>query len=283
MSLRADPLAVTAHELGQGSGIRSEVLGDAAMLAEHFAAALVAEVHEARARGRPHAVFIVPVGPVGQFELFARACNEARLSLANLVLINMDEYLTPAGDWITLGDPLSFRAHMERALWSRLDPALAPPPEFQHFPDPHDPQATNRLIERVGGVDVAFGGVGITGHIAFNDPPEPGEVVDEASFAARPTRVVTLNRETRTINAVTATRGNIDRIPRMAVTVGMKEILAARKIRLYLNRPWQCAIVRKLLHGPIGPAVPASLVRRHHDVAITMTAEVTQLPEPVLR
>ena len=97
------------------------------------------------------------------------------------------------------------------------------------------------------------------------------------------TRVVALSRETRTINAVTATRGNIDRIPRTAVTVGMKEILQARKIRLYLNRPWQCAIVRKLLHGPITAAVPASLVRHHPDVQVTMTREVTQLPEPVLR
>jgi hypothetical protein len=41
-----------------------------------------------------------------------------------------------------------------------------------------DPWATNRLIERSGGVDVAFDGVGITGKLAFNDPPEPGETAD---------------------------------------------------------------------------------------------------------
>jgi glucosamine-6-phosphate deaminase len=243
----------------------------------------VAEVRAAKERRQRHVVFIVPVGPVGQFEVFAQHCNAAQLSLTELVLINMDEYLTPAGDCVPLTDPLSFRAHMERALWSRLDPALAPPPAHRHFPDPRDPQATGRLIERCGGVDVAFGGVGITGHLAFNDPPEPGENTDAEAFARLPTRVVTLNRETRTINAVTAARGNLDRIPHTAVTVGMKEILAARKIRLYLNRSWQCAIVRKMLHGPITAAVPASLVRRHPDVAVTMTAEVTQLPEPVLR
>jgi len=172
---------------------------------------------------------------------------------------------------------------MERNLWSRLDPLLAPQPRYRHFPDPHDCRATNRLIDECGGVDVAFGGVGITGHLAFNDPPEPGETVSADDFAALPTRVVTLNRETRTINSVTAARGNIDRIPKTAVTVGMKEILEARKIRLYLNRSWQCAIVRKLLHGPVTSAVPASLVRRHPDVTLTITREVTQLPEPELR
>lgn len=277
-----DALSVPPEKLGAGSGCRCEVVADAAALVQHFAATMVAEVREAKARAQPFVVFIVPVGPIGQFELFAQYCNEMRLSLSELVLINMDEYLSPVGAYIPVTDALSFRAHMERALWSRLDPALAPPLEHRHFPDPRDPQSTNRLIERCGGVDVAFGGVGITGHLAFNDPPEPGETVDTESFANLPTRVVALNRETRIINAVTATRGNIDRIPRTAVTVGMKEILAARKIRLYLNRSWQCAIVRKLLHGPVTAAVPASLVRRHPDVRVTMTIEVTQLPEPVL-
>ncbi len=281
--MTADALAVPPEALGEGSGCACEVVADANALTQHFAATMIAEVRAAKERARPYVVFIVPVGPIGQFELFARTCNEMRLSLSELVLINMDEYLTPAGDYIPLSDALSFRAHMERALWSRLDPALAPPVEQRHFPDPHDPQATNRLIERCGGVDVAFGGVGITGHLAFNDPPEPDAAFDNDAFANLPTRVVELNRETRTINAVTATRGNIDRIPRTAVTVGMKEILEARKIRLYLNRSWQCAIVRKLLHGPVTAAVPASLVRRHPDVRVTMTAEVTQLPEPVLR
>jgi glucosamine-6-phosphate deaminase len=278
-----DALEVPPDQLGQGSGCRCEVVADSAALARHFADAMVAEFQDAKSRARPFVVFIVPVGPIGQFELLAQRSNEMQISLRDLVLINMDEYLTSEGDYIPTSDALSFGSHMERALWSRLDPALAPPPAHRHFPDPRDPQSTNRLIERCGGVDVAFGGVGITGHLAFNDPPEPGEIVDNESFASLPTRVVALSRETRTINAVTATRGNIDRIPRRAVTVGMKEILEARKIRLYLNRPWQCAIVRKLLHGPITAAVPASLVRRHPDVHVTMTTEVTQLPEPVLR
>ena len=281
--MREDALKVPPDQLGQGSGCRCEVVADGAALAWHFADTIVAEFQEAKSRARSFIAFIVPVGPIGQFELFAQRCNEMQISLRDLVLINMDEYLTAEGDYVPTSEALSFRSHMERALWSRLDPALAPPPAHRHFPDPRDPQATNRLIERCGGVDVTFGGVGITGHLAFNDPPEPGETVDNEAFASLPTRVVALSRETRTINAVTATRGNIDRIPRTAVTVGMKEILGARKIRLYLNRSWQCAIVRKLLHGPITAAVPASLVRRYPDVHVTMTTEVTQLPEPVLR
>ena len=139
------------------------------------------------------------------------------------------------------------------------------------------------MIARLGGTDVAFGGVGITGHLAFNDPPEPGEPLDADAFAGLPTRVVRLSRETLTINSVTAARGNIDRIPKLAVTVGMKEILEARKIRVFMNRPWQCAVVRKLLHGPVTAACPASLLQRHPDVRVTITREAAELPEPTLR
>ena len=118
--------------------------------------------------------------------------------------------------------------------------------------------------------------------MAFNEPPEPDEPLDVDAFAARPTRVVRLARETRTINAVTVARGAIDLVPEHAVTVGMHEILGARRLRLFLNRPWQCGIVRKLLHGPVTPAVPASYAQRHPDAALVVTEEVTRSPMPVL-
>ena len=279
-----NPLAISPEALGHGSPCRLAVVDDAEAIAAAFADMMIDAYRSAKAAGRERVVFIVPVGPVGQFERLAARANAERLSLADLVLINMDEYLSPDGrDFIPADDPLSFRGHMQRHLWDRLDPALAPPSEHRHFPDPQGPEATTDLIERRGGVDVTFGGVGITGHLAFNDPPEPGEPMDLEGFAALPTRIVRLSRETLTINSVTASRGNIDRIPRLAVTVGMKEILASRKVRLFMNRPWQCAIVRKLLHGPVTPAVPASLLQRHPDVLVTITREVAQLPEPVLR
>ena len=276
-------LAVRPELLGVGSPVALEIVPDMPALVRHFAAALLAEYRACLAAGRSHAVFIVPVGPVGQFDLLAAHCNAERQSLAQLVLINMDEYLADDGGFIPESDPLSFRAHMTRHFYGKLDPALAPPLAQNIFPDPRDPAALQGVIDGYGGVDVCFGGVGITGHLAFNDPPEPGAPDDLAAFADLPTRVVTLSRETLTINAVTAARGNIARIPRTAVTVGMREILAARKLRFYMNRPWQCAMIRRLLHGPVTADVPASLLQRHPDARVTATVEVTQMPEPELR
>jgi glucosamine-6-phosphate deaminase len=119
--------------------------------------------------------------------------------------------------------------------------------------------------------------------VAFNDPPEPGEKITLEEFRNLPTRVVRLSRETRLINSVTACRGNIDRIPELAVTVGMKEILESRKVRIYLNRLWQSAIVRKILYGPVTLAVPGSLLQNHPEVRFVLTDYVAELPEPELK
>jgi glucosamine-6-phosphate deaminase len=131
-------------------------------------------------------------------------------------------------------------------------------------------------------VDACYGGIGINGHMAFNEPPEPGEVVAEEAFAARPTRSLNLSRETRTINSVTV-GGEMAIVPQRAVTVGMAEILASRRLRFYCNRPWQRAVVRRVLHGPITAACPASLLRTHRDAAVIVADFVAEPPEIGLR
>ncbi len=277
--MNGDPLSIAPDMLGRGTGIAVTVVPDAAALTRAFADMLLDEYQAARAAGRRRVLFIVPVGPVGQYDLLAARCNAERLALTDLTLIGMDEYLTPSGDWIDEADPRSFRRHMRRHFLDLMDPAKAPRVVFPH---PARAGEIAALIADSGGVDVTFGGVGIAGHVAFNEPPEPGEPLDVDAFAARPTRVVRLARETRTINAVTVARGAIVLVPERAVTVGMHEILGARRLRLFLNRPWQSGIVRKLLHGPVTPTVPASYAQRHPDAALVMTEEVTRSPMPVL-
>jgi len=131
-------------------------------------------------------------------------------------------------------------------------------------------------------VDACFGGIGINGHLAFNEPPEPGQSLSVPEFAALPTRVLSLSRETRTINSVTV-GGEVSVIPRGAVTVGMKEILGARRLRIYCNRLWQSAVVRRALHGPLTSEFPASLLRLHDDAWLTVAEYVAARPDIRLR
>lgn len=276
-----DYLTIPATELGRGTAVRVRVLGDMASLARDLADAMKQEILTAQRAGRA-ATLIVPVGPVDQFPLLAQAINAGRIDCRDVMLINMDEYLTDDDRFVPNDHPLSFRGYMERAFYALLDPALAPRPEHRVFPDPQDCAAVPRLIAARGGVDACFGGIGINGHIAFNEPPEPGVTMSEEAFAALPTRVLSLARETRTINSVTV-GGEIGLIPQRAVTVGMKEILAARRLRFYCNRPWQSAVVRRVLHGPLTAACPASLLRRHPDAGITVADYVATPPNIRLR
>jgi glucosamine-6-phosphate deaminase len=303
-----DYLSIPAAELGKGTPVAVRVLGDMASVARDVAEAMRGEILSAQRAGRP-ATLIVPVGPVDQFPILAQRINDERIDCRDVVLINMDEYLTDDDQFVPADHPLSFRGYMERAFYGLIDPALAPRAENRVFPDPNDCGAIQRLIDQRGGVDACFGGIGINGHIAFNEPPEPGDPIgcssgresaptparksepthvdcyteaDVTAFAALPTRVLSLARETRTINSVTV-GGGIEVVPHRCVTVGMKEILGARRLRFYCNRPWQSAVVRRVLHGPVTPACPASLLRRHGDAMITVADYVAAPPNIGLR
>jgi len=277
MKMLPDYLKVPAADLGKGTPVKVRILGDMASIGHAVAGDMRVEI-----LNNPAATLIVPVGPVDQYSWLAQMINDQRINCRDVVFINMDEYLTDDDRFIPADHPLSFRGFMDRLFYDRLDPALAPPPENRVFPDPQNPGAVPQLIERRGGVDACFGGIGINGHFAFNEPPEPGVTMSVKEFAALPTRVLSLTRETRTINSVTV-GGEISVIPHRAVTVGMKECLGARRLRLYCNRPWQSAVARRALHGPITAACPASLMRLHPDAVLTVADYVAQPPNIMLR
>jgi len=274
-------LVVVAEALGCGTPVTVRICGDQRHVAEDMARAILLAIRECQQAGRA-ATLILPVGPVDQFPILATLINEQKLDCRDVLIINMDEYLDDDDQWVPLDHPLSFRGFMNRKFYDLLDPALAPRPENRIFPDPNNCGAIGRLVAERSGIDACFGGIGINGHIAFNEPPEPGESVSVEEFAARPTRVLDLARETRTINSVTV-GGDIGVIPRRAVTVGMKEILASRKLRFYCNRPWQRGVVRRALHGPITAGCPASLLRLHPDAELTVADYVAQPPDIQLR
>ena len=143
------------------------------------------------------------------------------------------------------------------------------PPEQRVFPDPADPGKVDRLIEELGGVDIAFGGIGINGHLAFNEA-QP-ELTPE-QFAALGTRVLTLTPETKTANAIGDRGGAIAAMPNKAVTIGIKQILGARKVRLGVFREWHRAVVRQAAYGEVTAAFPVTLLQNHPDAAIYTNA-----------
>jgi glucosamine-6-phosphate deaminase len=266
-------MAIGREELGQGTRVALRIAGDALALAE----AMAEEMAELIRAGRPVCA-IVPVGPVDQYARLARKIAAETLDCSNATFINMDEYLGDDGGWIDPAHPLSFRGFMDRAFYGRLPASARFRPENRIFPDPRNLAALAEQIAARGGVDICFGGIGLNGHLAFNEP----EDVSVEDFAARPARVLAIAPESRAHMAVNLSCA-LDVIPRRAVTVGMREILAARRLSVYANRPWQCGVVRQALHGPVSPLCPASYLQRHPDARLTLADYVAEPREVCLR
>ena len=271
-----DIMAIGPDELGRGSNIRVETAGSRDDVAWHFAWTMARTIRKHNAEGR-RTVFILPVGPTGQFSRLAAICNAEGISCRDLVVINMDEYCLADGSPVPPDHPYSFRGFMEREFYPLLDEDKGVRAEHRHIPDPAAPEETGRLIEEFGGVDVCFGGIGMNGHVAFNEPPEPGSDVTDEQFRALPTRLLDVSRETRVVNSIYC-GGDLEGVPPKCVTVGMKEILASRRLHFYLDWPWQQAPVRRTLHGPVTRHFPASFLQTHRDCTITMADYVAQRP-----
>lgn len=240
--------------------IPTACLADSQAVFRAIADEMVDAIKENNSKGEP-TVFIVPVGPVGQYPWFIERIIKEGISLKDVWMINMDEYLADEQTYIARDDKLSFRGFMDREVYSKLPEELNVPEAQRIFPDPADPDAITRLIQRLGKVDICFGGIGINGHLAFNEAEE----VSAKEFATRTTRVLRISRETRCANAIGDLNGAIDAMPQYAVTIGMKEILSARKVRLGVFRPWHRAVIRQALFDEPSGHFPVTLLQDHPD------------------
>ena len=132
------------------------------------------------------------------------------------------------------------------------------------------------LIEELGGVDICFGGIGINGHLAFNEAQD--ELTPE-QFKALHTRVLAITPETRTANAIGDFNGALDDMPRWCVTIGMNEIFNARKVRLGCFRNWHRAVVRHAAYGEVSAHFPATIMQTHPDALLRVTEYVAALSD----
>ena len=253
--------------------IPMEVMADKPTVFQAIAREMADEIKARNAAGKT-TVFICPVGPIGQYPYFVQLVNQERISLKNCWFINMDEYLNDDDTYIDKESPLSFRGFMERTVYTQIDEGLLMPPEQRVFPNPADPGYVDRLIEELGGVDIAFGGIGINGHLAFNEA-DPSKTTEQ--FKQLKPRVLPITPETRTANAIGDYGGRLEDMPTHCVTIGFSEIFHARKIRLGVFRDWHRAVVRRAGYGEKTADFPVSILAEHPDALIRMTEFVASV------
>ena len=240
-----------------------------------MALAMLEEIMKNNEKGKK-TVMIVPVGPTDQYPILARLVNTLGVSLKNVWFFNMDEYMMSPTEMIDPSHGMSFKKRMQDGFYSLVRDDLIMPESQRIFPEAGKEKDFDLLIENLGGVDLCLGGLGINGHIAFNEPAEDDDPITAEEFAALPTRVLPISRETKTINAYGYQRGDLRGMPEWCITIGMKQILSAKRIYIALNRDWQHGIVKHVLRDTPQPQLPASLLQRHSDVTICGYAGVVE-------
>ncbi len=274
--------AIPIKDLGKGSGIQLEPCDVEVDLYWKMAIEILETIEENNKKDED-TLMVVAYGPLGPYARLVYLVNHYRVSLRRCTFIMMDEYLNDDHTYIDRNDPLSFRGGMDRNFYDLVDPELNLLPENRLVPDPERLGQLQELIDRFGKLDMAWGGVGINGHFAFNEPPRESEECSNEEFLARATRVLEIAPETKTINSFMNCGGDLDGIPRHCVTVGMKEMYQARKVRMCMPRGWNAGALRKVLHGPVDCRVPCSLFQNHPDAKLFATREAMASPTPVIR
>ena len=269
-----DNYLISAEELKANSKVPLLTVDSPYDMFVEFAAQMISEIVENNKKNKK-TVFILPCGPIGQYPVFAKFVNHLKIDLKNTYIIHMDEYIMDDGNLISDTDIFSFKRCMNENFYSLIDSDLVMTPEQRIYPNPENLKEIPELIEKLGGVDIAFGGVALNGHIAFNEP-QPELSVDE--FSKLPTRIVTLTPETRIKDAILSRGGAVDTVPKNAITIGMKEILGARKLRLSMTLDMQRAVVRTVCTGDVTSACPASLMQNHPDAMLIVTKNVVEKP-----
>jgi len=270
-------MAMPIEELRRAARIPFRLLPDIPALLDDFARSIAAEIRARNALGEPTRL-ILPVGPVAHYRTLVEITNRERISWRNVHTFNMDEFLDWQGRPIPLDHPLSFEGFMRRELVAKIDADLRIPDSQCHFPHPFRIDEISEKIREAGGIDCCYGGVGYHGHVAFNEPPiSRWNKVSVDELRNSLTRVLMLGGDSIVVQSIHSAGGNSHAIPPMAVTLGMRDILASRRIRLYLAAGERHrAIFRIAVAGEVSTDYPATLVQGHPDSEIVINQAAAQ-------
>ncbi len=270
-------LALSVEELvsqAQGHLKVTETLDE---LYEFLADEMIKEFQKAAA-GNKIVSYIMPVGPTQPYRIMAAKINFLNLSLRNVRFFFMDEYCDENDNLIPETHPLSFRGQIGGLFFNHVRPDLLMPKEQIIFPTLENLASLPGMIEEGGGIEVCYGGIGIHGHLAFNEP-EPG-------VAESDPRILTINEFTRTIDS-TRHRGvgdNLENFPRRAITLGMKQCLGARRVLTMTRNEsreffWANTIIRIAALGQPGDDYPVTYLRNHPNYLIATDIATATAPK----
>ena len=217
---------------------------------------LSANIIAAQIISKPNCVLGLATGssPIGTYKNLAEYAKTGDVDFSTVTSVNLDEYVGLDGT-----NDQSYRYFMNTNLFSKVNIDI----NKTHVPNgcADDPETEcknyDALIESLGGIDLQLLGIGLDGHIGFNEPD---------NCFTKETHMVTLDPSTIEANA--RFFASKDDVPTKALTMGMGAIMAAKKVLLIANGKNKKEILEKSFYGPITPEVPASILQLHPDVTV---------------
>jgi len=242
------------------SNIRLEIADDYDSMSQKAAQIFAQALREA-----PNGAFGFATGstPVGLYRELINMHKEEGLDFSGITTYNLDEYHP-----LDRESDQSYYYFMQQNLFGQVnvDPAKLNIPDGKAQDAAAEATAYEAKLDATGGLVMQILGIGMNGHIGFNEPSD--------SFGAN-TRHVPLAE--MTINSNARFFENPAEVPRHAITMGIRSIMMAKNILLVANGEGKADILRDALLGPITPLVPASVLQLHPSIVVVADKEAASL------
>ncbi|QCX33397.1 glucosamine-6-phosphate deaminase [Caloramator sp. E03] len=238
------------------------VVDDYHKMSEVAARMIVSQINE-----KPDSVLGLATGstPIGMYKKLIDYYKNGEVDFSNVITFNLDEYVG-----LSKQDPQSYIYFMYDNLFSHININK----ESIYIPNgtaedlEQECKRYDVLLERFGPIDIQILGIGVNGHIGFNEPSK--------DLVLR-THVAYLSEETRKANA--RFFDDISKVPTRAITMGISDIMRAEKIILLASGKSKAPIVKRMLETGISTYIPASILKLHKNVEIIADKDAASFVE----
>jgi 6-phosphogluconolactonase/glucosamine-6-phosphate isomerase/deaminase len=228
-------------------------------------------------------VMIMP-NPWPSYATVAALINKHRINCRHLHTFNMDEYADQDGNIAPLSWEYGFNHAFMKHFIANIDPELRPPESQIHLMTNETLPDYGKRMADLGGADISYSGPGWSGHLAFIEPDAPEfAAASLEEWKTLGPRICTLGPLTiaqNSLHGCFGASGNLCAVPPKAATIGPAEVVGA-KFRIDQHaitvggsfQSWQRLTTRLVLHGPVTPLVPESILQTlRTDVWVSETA-----------